>query len=77
MQVTFRDKSTLVDFVVLESKAQGNIVLGRSVHCTLGCFINAKQGFIRLNCPIGRKFYFPTKRTEELIFDVCNDFGNT
>ena len=78
VQVTFHSKTTLVDFAVLESKAQANIVLGRSFFCSTGCFIDVKKAFICFRSPIKRKFYFPLKEKEVLIkVNVEIDFENT
>ena len=67
VQVTFHSKTTLVDFAVLESKAQANIVLGRSFFRTTGGFIDVNKGLIHFRSPIKRKFYFPLKEKGVLI----------
>ena len=61
VQVIFHGKTTLADFAVLESKAQANIVLGRSFFRSIGGFIDVKKGFIRFRSPIKRKLFFPLK----------------
>ena len=67
VQVTFQDRTTLVDFVVLESKAQENIVLGRSFLRSIGGFIDVRKGLIRFRSPIKHKFSLPLKEKEVLI----------
>ena len=58
--------------MVLE-KFQGNIVLGRSFLKTAECFINIKDGFLRLNASINQKMFFPCKVKDELT-EGRNDF---
>ena len=65
--VIFKHKTTLVDFLVLESKAQGNIVLGRSFLRSVGAIIDVKKGCIRSRFPIKGRFSFPLKQKEVLI----------
>ena len=65
--VTFKHKTALVDFLVLESKAQANIVLGRSFLRSVGAFIDVKKGHIRLRFLIRGRFSFPLKDKEVLI----------
>ena len=62
-----KNKTTLVDFLVLESKAQANIVLGRSFLRSMGAFIDVKKGCIRFRFPIEGRFSFPLKEKEVLI----------
>ena len=49
VQVTLQNKTTMTDFLILESKAQENIVLGRTFLKSVGAFINAKYGFIHFS----------------------------
>ena len=65
--VTFKHKTTLVDFLVLELKAQANIVLGRSFLRSVGDFIDVKKGCIHFHFPIRGRLSFPLKEKEVLI----------
>ena len=78
IQVTIENKTITTDFLILESKAQGNKVLGRTFLKSVGGFINVKYGFIHFNSPINCWFFFPLKNREVLV-EANNDidFENT
>ena len=44
--VSFNNKTTPVDFMIMEKEEQGNIVLGRSLLKMVGCLINVRHGYI-------------------------------
>ena len=74
VQVNFKDKNTPVDFIILESTNQGNIVLGRSFLKAMRCFIDVRKGHIRFRAPIKSKYLFPKRKKAELIEEVFTYF---
>ena len=66
-KLLFTVKLLLLIFAVLESKAQENIVLGRSFLRSIGGFIDVRKGLIRFRSPIKHKFSLPLKEKEVLI----------
>src|SRR4051812_37176774 len=67
IQVQFPKRDVAVDFIILESTNQGNIMLGRDFLRAMKSFIDVSKGQIRLHGKAKGMYIFPRKKKEELI----------
>src|SRR3954470_14802474 len=82
LQVQFGKRDAAVDFFIMESTNQGNIVLGRDFLRAMKGFIDIGKGQIRLRGKAKGTYLFPRKNKDELIenpFEILgepsDDFG--
>src|SRR4051812_32660656 len=76
IQVQFGKKDALVDFFIMESTNQGNVVLGRDFLRAMKDFIDIGKGQIRLRGKAKATYLFPRKNKDELIensFEIFSD----
>src|SRR3954464_14934958 len=66
LQVQFGKRDAAVDFIIMESTNQGNVVLGRDFLRAMKGFIDIGKGQIRLRGKAKGTFLFPRKRQDEL-----------
>ena len=76
IQVHFKERNTPVDFIILESTSQGNIVLGRTFLKAMRCFIDVKKGHILVCGKVKGKYLFPKREKEEFIEEVFAYFDD-
>ena len=76
IQVRFMNKDVVVDFMILESTSQGNIVLGRTFLIAMKCFIDVRKGHIQFHRKAKGKYVFPKRKKEELIEDPFANFDD-
>ena len=74
IQVCFAKRNAAVDFIILKSTNQGNIVLGRDFLQAMKGFINVGKGQIRLRGRAKGTYLFPRKKKEELIVEQYFQF---
>ena len=74
IQVRFAKRDTTVDFIILKSTNQGNMVLGRSFLRVMKGFIDVSKGQIRLRGRAKGTYLFPRKNKYELIEEKFANF---
>ena len=62
IQIHVKERNTPVDFIILESTSQGNIVLGRTFLKAMRCFIDVKKGHILFHGKVKGKYLFPKRK---------------
>ena len=81
LQVQFGKRDAAVDFFIMESTNEGNVVLGRDFLRAMKGFIDIGKGQIRLRRKAKGTYHFPRKNKNELIENSSeilgdsNDFG--
>src|SRR3954467_5445560 len=74
-QVQFGKRDAAVDFFIMESTNQGNVVLGRDFLRAMKGFIDIGKGQIRLRGKAKGTYPFPHKNNNELIENSFEIFG--
>src|SRR3954466_11904854 len=77
LQVQFGKRDATVDFFIMESTNQGNIVLGRDILRAMKCFIDICKGQIRLRGKAKGTYLFPRKNKNELIENHFETLGDS
>src|SRR3954470_16793911 len=76
IQVRFAKRDVAVDFIILKSTNQGNIVLGRDFLRAMKGFIDIGKGQIRLRGKAKVMYLFPRKKKDELIEQQFASFND-
>ena len=76
IQVRFAKRDAVVDFIILKSTNQGNIVLGRDFLRAMKGFIDIGKGQIRLRGRAKGMYLFPRKKKDELIEEQVANFDD-
>ena len=76
IQVQFRNRDTVVGFIILESTNEGNIVLGRTFLKAMRCFIDVGKGQIRFRGKAKGAYVFPRRKKEEPIEEPFSNFDD-
>jgi len=76
IQVRFVKRHAEVDFIILKSTNQGNIVLGRDFLRAMKCFIDIGKGQICLRGKAKGTYLFPRKKKDELIEEQVANFDD-
>ena len=76
IHVRFANSDAAVDFIILESTSQGNIVLGRTFLRAMKCFIDVGKGLIQFCRNSRGKYIFPRRKKQELIEEPFSNFDD-
>ena len=76
LQVQFGKRDAAVDFFVMESTNQGNVVLGRDFLRAMKGFIDIGKGQIRFCGKAKGMYLFPWKKKNELIENSSEILGD-